>query len=122
MAKLKQSADPTAPKEMESIVEKPKPADSPSTLAQLGRFVLSPRVIDLLQELDASDGDELFLTHAIDKLCREARVIVHPIEGKWLTMGDPLPYLIANFEYALQRPALRESVVNYVRSLDLSEL
>src|SRR5262249_29168011 len=101
IVKLKPNTDPP---EMESIVEKPAPGKAPSTLAQFGRFVLTPRVVEILERRELGLGNELYLTDAIDKLSREARVLVQRIEGTWHTIGDPLRYLIASAEYALRHP------------------
>ena len=116
VAKIKEG---TNPPEMESIVEKPDPADAPSTLAQLGRFVLSGEVISILESINVADGNELYLTDAIAVLCQRKPVLVHQIEGNWLTTGDPLRYLITNVEYALKRDDIAPAFANYLRSLKL---
>jgi len=117
VAKIK---DETEPKEMESIVEKPAPDDAPSTLAQIGRFVFSSDVIGILEQIDVASGNELYLTDAIAVLCRESKVLVHPIEGQWYTTGDPLRYLMTNVAYALEHAEIGKNFAEYLRSLDLS--
>ena len=118
MAKLKPN---TSPPEMESIIEKPAANHAPSDLAQVGRFVFSPRIIEILESINVQAGNELYLTHAVDKLAREGRVLVHSIEGKWHTTGDPLPFLITNIECALGRKDLSKGLAAYLRTLDLSK-
>lgn len=113
------------PPEIETIIEKPNPEEAPSTLAQLGRFVLSYRVVEILErfvrEGRLGKGNELYLTDAIDQMCREgSRVLAHMIEGQWYTTGDPLRFLITNIEYALRRPDLGKDLAGYLRSLNLS--
>lgn len=98
---LKPGCDPP---ELESVIEKPKPQDAPTTLAQLGRFVLSPEVIHLLEDAKVSAGEELYLTPIIHKLSQTKRVLVHAIEGRWETTGDPLRFMKANVEYMLRHP------------------
>ncbi len=124
--KLKPGA---GPKVLEHIVEKPSPANAPSNLAQVGRFVLSSKIIDILEGLkedlkkDNSKGGEngeLWLTDAIDRLAATDTVIVHPIEGKWLTTGDPLRFLKTTVEFALDRPDISAEFAEYLRGLDLS--
>jgi UTP--glucose-1-phosphate uridylyltransferase len=124
--KLKSGTDRN---ELEYIVEKPSPANAPSNLAQLGRFVLSYKIIHLLEELkeglkkeDSKGGGngELWLTDAIDRLAATDTVIVHPIEGKWLTTGDPLRFLKTTVEFALDRPDIGAEFAEYLRGLDLS--
>lgn len=110
------------PPEVASLTEKPACRETPSTLAQLGRFVLPWRVIEILEELAPTvrrPQAELYLTYANNQLCREARVLAHAIQGRWLTTGDPLHYLTASIAYALQRQDLRKDLVAYLRGLKL---
>ena len=109
----------TEPPEMESIVEKPAPEKAPSRLAQFGRFILPPRVIELLETTRLNRG-ELYLADAIDALCREARVLVQRVEGTWYTMGDPLNFLKATVAYALRHPEVGAPFAEHLRGLDLS--
>jgi UTP--glucose-1-phosphate uridylyltransferase len=106
--------------ELEYIVEKPSPANAPSNLAQLGRFVLSRKIIDILEDLTVGQDGELWLTDAIDRLAATDSVIVHPIEGKWFTTGDPLRFLKTTVEFALDRPDIGTEFAAYLRGLDLS--
>lgn len=117
IAKLKPGTDRN---ELESIIEKPPLGAAPSNLAQLGRFVLSPRVIKVLENLELGKGNELWLTDAIDRLTKTDSVIVHEIEGKWYTTGDPLRLLKTTVEFALKHPDIGADFVSYLRSLDLS--
>jgi UTP--glucose-1-phosphate uridylyltransferase len=106
--------------ELETIIEKPSPADAPSNLAQLGRFVLSYKTIEILESLTVGKGGELWLTDAIDKLAASDSVIVHPIEGRWFTTGDPLRFLKTTVEFALDRSDIGADFAEYLRGLDLS--
>ena len=119
IVKLKENSDPP---QMESIVEKPKPAEAPSRLAQFGRFVLTPRVVEVLENTPLGKGGELYLTDALARVCREDRVLVHKAEGTWYTMGDPLNFLKATVAYALRHPEVGKPFADYLRGLDLSRL
>ncbi len=116
MAKLKEG---TSPWELESIVEKPSPDEAPSTLAQIGRFVLPWRTIEILETRPLGKDNELYLTDANHILCQEGRVLAHRIEGTWYTTGDPLPYLITNIEYGLRHPEIGKALADYLRRLSL---
>ena len=105
----------TEPPALESVVEKPKPEEAPTTLAQLGRFVLSPRVVEILESTRVGAGEELYLTPAIDALARAGKVLVHAIEGRWETTGDPLRFMKANVEYMLRRPEFAEEFRSYLK-------
>jgi UTP--glucose-1-phosphate uridylyltransferase len=116
IAKLKPG---TAPPELDSIIEKPKPEAAAGTLAQLGRFVLSPKIVEHLAAMHPGPGEELYLTDAIHRLSQHDRVLVHEIEGTWYTTGDPLRFLKTNIEYALRHPEIRKDLSAYLRELDL---
>jgi len=116
-AKLKPGTDRN---ELEHIVEKPAPGEAPSNLAQLGRFVLSYKAIEVLENLTLGQGSELWLTDAIDRLAASDSVIVHPIEGRWFTTGDPLRFLVTTVEFALDREDIGAEFARYLRGLDLS--
>lgn len=118
MAKLKEGKNPP---ELESIVEKPQPAAAPSNLAQIGRFVLPWRTIEILETRPLGKDNELYLTDANHILCGESRVLAHRIQGTWYTTGDPLPYLVANIEYGLRHPEIGKGLANYLRKLSLPE-
>jgi UTP--glucose-1-phosphate uridylyltransferase len=102
--------------EMRSIVEKPDPKDAPSQLAQFGRFILTQDIIDALTETKLGKGDELWLTDAIERyLTSGGTVRVKEIEnGIWLTTGDPISYVLANIEYAIDRHDIAEALVRRI--------
>lgn len=106
--------------ELEYIVEKPSAAYAPSNLAQLGRFVFSHKIIDILENLTVGKGGELWLTDAVDRLAENDPVLVHPIAGKWFTTGDPLRFLKTTVEFALDREDIGAEFAVYLRGLDLS--
>ena len=110
----------TTRNELEHIVEKPAPDEAPSNLAQLGRFVLSGRIIQVLEGLKVGKGGELWLTDAIDRLAALDTVLVHKIDGKWFTTGDPLRFLQTTVEFALDRSDIGPQFAAYLRGLDLS--
>jgi UTP--glucose-1-phosphate uridylyltransferase len=106
--------------ELEYIVEKPAPAYAPSNLAQLGRFVFTRKIIDILENLSVGKGGELWLTDAVDRLAARDTVLVHTIQGRWFTTGDPLRLLKTTIELALDRPDIGRELAAYLRDLDLS--
>jgi UTP--glucose-1-phosphate uridylyltransferase len=109
----------TNPPEMAHILEKPKPEEAPSLLAQLGRFVLTPRVVEVLEKTALGKGNELYLTDALATVCKQNKVLVHNIAGQWLTTGDPLNFLKAAVQYALRHPEVGKPFADYLRSLRL---
>jgi UTP--glucose-1-phosphate uridylyltransferase len=107
--------------EMARIVEKPAPGTAPSNWVQVGHFIFTPDLFDVLQgsETELGKAGELWLADAIDRLAARSSVIVQPIEGLWMAAGDPLRQLKACIEMSLRRDDLREGMVAYLRSLEL---
>jgi UTP--glucose-1-phosphate uridylyltransferase len=87
-----------------TIVEKPKPEESPSTLGVVGRYILSPRIFHFLENLRPGAGREIQLTDAIGRLLREEPVFAYEFDGRRYDCGSKLGYLEATVNYALKHP------------------
>ncbi|MGM0563939.1 MAG: UTP--glucose-1-phosphate uridylyltransferase GalU [Pseudomonadota bacterium] len=99
------------------IVEKPEPADAPSNLGVVGRYILTPRIFDLLETTERGSGGEIQLTDAIATLLDSEPVLGYEFAGKRFDCGDKLGYLMATVEYALQHPELKKSFADYLAEL-----
>ncbi|HLU76685.1 MAG TPA: UTP--glucose-1-phosphate uridylyltransferase GalU [Burkholderiales bacterium] len=84
---------------IEGIVEKPKPADAPSNLAVIGRYVLTPRIFHYLRTIKPGAGGEIQLTDAIAALLNEERVLAYRFEGTRYDCGSKLGYLQATVAF-----------------------
>jgi len=102
--------------QLSGIVEKPKPQDAPSTLGVVGRYILTPRIFDLLERTARGSGGEIQLTDAIAKLLDYQKVLAYRFEGKRFDCGSKLGYLQATVEYGLQHPDLGEEFRRYLSS------
>ncbi len=100
-----------------SIVEKPKPEVAPSNLGVVGRYVLPPEIIPLLEETQRGAGGEIQLTDAIAKLLTRKTVLSLEFEGKRYDCGSKLGYLQATVDYALKHADLKEEFDTYLRSV-----
>ncbi|MEW6647208.1 MAG: UTP--glucose-1-phosphate uridylyltransferase GalU [Pseudomonadota bacterium] len=100
---------------VERIVEKPKPADAPSTLAVVGRYILTPRIFELLETTGRGAGGEIQLTDAIAGLLREEPVLGYRFSGRRYDCGSKLGYLEATVEYALKHPELSDEFRSYLK-------
>ncbi|MCU0841722.1 MAG: UTP--glucose-1-phosphate uridylyltransferase GalU [Thiobacillaceae bacterium] len=100
---------------MTHIVEKPKPADAPSNLGVVGRYVLTPRIFDHLRRIERGAGGELQLTDAIQSLLREQQVLAYEYQGTRYDCGSKLGYLEATVEYALKHPELAEEFAAFIQ-------
>lgn len=101
---------------MEAMVEKPKPEVAPSTLATPGRYILSPEIFSILQEIPRGAGNEYQLTDAINVLCGRRDVYAHKFHGERFDTGHLMGYLDATVDFALQDPAIRDSFVEILKS------
>ena len=100
-----------------SIVEKPAPKDAPSNMAVVGRYILTPRIFELLETTGKGAGGEIQLTDAIASLLKEEQVLAHRFKGKRYDCGSKLGYLQATVEYALKHPELQEDFASYLDAL-----
>lgn len=100
-----------------SIVEKPDPSTARSNLAVVGRYLLTPRVFEKLEQTDPGAGGEIQLTDAIAALLEDEPVIAYPFQGKRYDCGSKLGYLEATVELALAHPELGEAFAAYLRGL-----
>ncbi|MCE7031389.1 UTP--glucose-1-phosphate uridylyltransferase GalU [Lysobacter sp. GX 14042] len=91
------------------IVEKPQPDDAPSTLAVVGRYVLTPRIFDLLESTEPGAGGEIQLTDAIARLLQEQQVDAYRFRGTRFDCGTHIGLVEATIRYALDNEKLSEA-------------
>ncbi|HVH84951.1 MAG TPA: sugar phosphate nucleotidyltransferase, partial [Steroidobacteraceae bacterium] len=103
-----------------SIVEKPKPADAPSNLAVVGRYVLAPAIFEHLEKLGQGAGGEIQLTDGIAALMREEAVYAYRFSGTRYDCGSKLGYLQATVEYALGHEELGGQFRKYLERFALT--
>jgi len=97
-----------------SIVEKPKPADAPSNLAVVGRYILTPRIFHHLKNTPRGAGGEIQLTDAIADLLKEEQVMGYKFKGTRYDCGSKLGYLLATVEYGLKHDELAKDFDDYL--------
>jgi UTP--glucose-1-phosphate uridylyltransferase len=115
------SPDPGDPRiyNCTGMVEKPKLEDAPSKQAIIGRYILTPRIFELLEETTPGAGGEIQLTDGIKALLKEEPVFGYTFEGKRFDAGDKFGMLQATVEFALKRPEFGEKFREYLKSLAL---
>ena len=101
---------------VERIVEKPKPAEAPSQLAVVGRYLLSPTIFGKLENIGRGAGGEIQLTDGIAALMADEPVYAYRFAGKRYDCGSKLGYLEATVEFALKHPSLGPRFAAYLRS------
>lgn len=97
------------------IVEKPAPGDAPSNLAVVGRYVLSPRIFDLLESTRPGAGGEIQLTDAISALLAEESVLAYHFHGTRFDCGTHIGLIEATIRHALDHEKLSEAAQGFMR-------
>ncbi len=112
---LKIGADDGHLVEVKGLVEKPAPADAPSTLSIIGRYILMPEVITHLEKMERGAGNEIQLTDGMAKLIGHQPFHGVRYEGKRFDCGDKIGYLEAQIAFALRRPELAGAVRAFLK-------
>jgi UTP--glucose-1-phosphate uridylyltransferase len=99
------------------IVEKPSPERAPSTLAVVGRYVLSARAFEFLDALQPGASGEMQLTDALNELCAAERMLAWRYRGKRFDCGSKLGYLQATVELGLGHPEVGQPFADYLAGL-----
>jgi UTP--glucose-1-phosphate uridylyltransferase len=102
-----------------SLVEKPKPADAPSNLAIVGRYILTPEIFGALESTPPGSGGEIQLTDGLKKLLESRPIYGYRFEGTRHDAGDKLGFLKATVEFALDREDLGAGFREYLKTLTL---
>lgn len=102
---------------VDAIIEKPSPAEAPSNLGVVGRYVLAPEIFQALEATKPGAGGEIQLTDAIAALVKEGGVKAYRFEGKRYDCGSKLGYLEATVELAREHPELGEAFRKFLSRL-----
>ena len=100
-----------------SIVEKPKPEEAPSTLAVVGRYVFTPTIFDCLEKVKPGRGNEIQLTDGISDLMAIEDVFAYRFSGKRFDCGSKLGFMKANVELALEHPEIKNKFSAYLKTI-----
>jgi len=101
------------------LVEKPDPDEAPSNLAVIGRYVLTPKIFEKLEQTQRGAGGEIQLTDAIQALMDEQSVFGYAFEGVRYDAGTTMGWLQASVELTLARPDMGREFREYLRTLDI---
>lgn len=99
---------------IESLIEKPSIEEAPSNLAVMGRYILTPGIFEILENLPPGKGGEIQLTDALAKLNQTEKVLAYSFEGDRYDIGGKLGFIQATIDFALNRDDLREEVRAYM--------
>ena len=99
----------------EQLIEKPAKEIAPSNWAIMGRYILTPRIFDLLEQQEAGVNGEIQLTDAIAKLGTLESIMAYHFEGQRHDVGEKLGFIETTLHYALQRPELKEDLLKFMK-------
>ena len=100
------------------MVEKPDINRSPSNMAILGRYIITPEIFNILQNTKPGKGGEIQLTDALSILREKEGLYAYNFIGKRYDIGDKLGFLQATVEYALRNPELKEGFLKFLLSIN----
>ncbi len=102
---------------IKGLVEKPKPADAPSNMAIIGRYILTPEIFKFLGKKKFGAGGEIQLTDAMGMLLQEQKIIGYNFKGKRFDCGDKAGFQMANIAFAMDRPDMRAQLKPFLKEI-----
>jgi len=99
------------------LVEKPEPDQAPSNLGIVGRYILSPRIFDVLEQTPQGRGQEIQLTDALQRLLDQQPIYAYEFEGKRYDTGTPMGWLKATMTFALKHPEYGPELRQYLQQI-----
>ena len=104
---------------VKGLVEKPNKDEAPTNVAILGRYIITPRIFEILENTKAGKGGEIQLTDALLELIETEAMYAYNFKGRRYDVGSKQGFLEATIEYALRREELREEFRAYLKKLNL---
>jgi UTP--glucose-1-phosphate uridylyltransferase len=105
-----------------NLIEKPDPKQAPSRLAIGGRYILTPKIFDYIDQTKPGKGGEIQLTDALRDMALQEEILAYKFEGKRYDIGNKLDYLMTEVEFAVDREDLgyefRQFLKEFVTTLD----
>ena len=102
---------------VKDLVEKPSVDEAPSNVAILGRYIITPKIFEILENTAPGKGGEIQLTDALLKLIEHEAMYAYDFEGRRYDVGDKLGFLQATVEYALRKEDLKDSFMEYLKTI-----
>ena len=101
---------------VKDLVEKPSIEEAPSNVAILGRYIITPKIFEILENTKPGKGGEIQLTDALKTLVENEAMYAYNFDGRRYDVGDKLGFLQATVEMALKREELRDDFIKYLET------
>lgn len=101
---------------VKGLVEKPEVEQTPSNVAILGRYIISPRIFEFLESATPGKNGEIWLTDALEKLMEREAMYAYDFEGDRFDVGDRIGFLKATVEFSLKRDDLKQEFEAYLKN------
>ena len=102
---------------VKNLIEKPAVEEAPSNVAILGRYIITPKIFEILENTKPGKGNEIQLTDALLELIKHEAMYAYNFEGRRYDVGDKLGFLQATVEYALRKEELRDGFIEYLKTI-----
>ena len=102
---------------VKNLIEKPSVEEAPSNVAILGRYIITPKIFEILENTKPGKGNEIQLTDALLELIKHEAMYAYDFEGRRYDVGDKLGFLQATVEYALRKKELRDGFIEYLQTI-----
>jgi UTP--glucose-1-phosphate uridylyltransferase len=103
--------------EIRGLVEKPDPADAPSNLAIIGRYILTPEIFNILESKEEGAGGEIQITDAMARLLKKQKIYGFNYKGTRFDCGTKVGFQMANIAFAMERPHMRERLMPFLKGI-----
>ncbi|MBU1546133.1 MAG: UTP--glucose-1-phosphate uridylyltransferase GalU [Proteobacteria bacterium] len=106
---------------VKGLVEKPKREEAPSNFAIIGRYILTPKIFEILGRGIVGAGNEIQITDAMSILLEKQPVFGYKFEGTRFDCGDKAGWQMANIAFSMERPELREELLPFLQTFNVQE-
>lgn len=104
---------------VKGLIEKPSIDEAPTNVAILGRYIITPKIFEILENTAPGKGGEIQLTDALLELIGQEAMYAYDFVGRRYDVGSKQGFLEATIEYALRRPELRGDLIEYLKKIEL---
>lgn len=105
--------------EIKQLIEKPKPENAPSNLVAVGKYIITPKVFEILATMKSGKSGEIRLADAFEIMLSQNQVIYgQKLQGEWLDTGDKLGFIKASIKLGLKNPEIGQDLREFIKKLE----